>query len=145
MWASTYYHDKLRKLQIKAIRIISKNPLRDRITPCYQKLKVLKLDELYKFEIGKLIYTHKMFPYLFQDTHKMLPDLFQDYFSDSTSTHSYTICDMHPKTLCLFPVILPQEINNLSNVLVPLDNISAIRQYSYPRPSDNILILNSGF
>jgi len=36
---------------------------------------------LYKFEIGKLTY---------QYTHKMLSDLFQDYFSDSTSSHSYT-------------------------------------------------------
>jgi len=35
---------------------MSKNPLRDRITPCYQGLELLKLDELYKFEICKLMY-----------------------------------------------------------------------------------------
>lgn len=82
VWASTYktYLTKLKTLQNKAIRIISKIPLKKKITPSYFKLKVLKLDDLYHFEIGKL---------MFQYTHKMLPVHFSNLFSYTSDKHKH--------------------------------------------------------
>ena len=47
-WAYTYktYLLKLKKLQNKALRIISKCPIRSSITPQYYKFKILKLEDL---------------------------------------------------------------------------------------------------
>ena len=49
VWASTYltYLTKLKRLQNKALRIISKTSIRDRITPQYHQSEILKLEDLY--------------------------------------------------------------------------------------------------
>ena len=74
VWASTYktYLLKLKKLQNKALRIISTCPIRSSITPQYYKFKVLKLKDLYNLEIVKFM--HKF-------SHKKLPINFNDYFN----------------------------------------------------------------
>ena len=81
MWASTCktYLTKLKKLHNKAIKIITKTCLRERVSPCYYKLQILNLDDLYQFELAKLMY---------QFTHNKLPSRFCNcfaYFSDSYS------------------------------------------------------------
>ena len=57
IWASTYsyktYLNKLEKLQNKALRIIFKTPLRDPITPLYRRSGILKLNDLFDFEVAK--------------------------------------------------------------------------------------------
>ena len=55
------YLIKLKRLQNKAIRIITKTSPKDRISQHYCRLQILKLDDLYKFEVGKLMHqsTHK--------------------------------------------------------------------------------------
>ena len=62
VWASTYktYLTKIRVLQNKAISIISETLYKERISPYYYKLQILKLDDLYQFELAKFIhqYTH---------------------------------------------------------------------------------------
>ena len=77
VWASTYntYLNKLKQLQNKAVRIISGTSIKDRITPNYHRLKILKLDDLYTLEIAKLIY---------QFTQNKLPDTFDHYFTYSS-------------------------------------------------------------
>ena len=58
IWASTYktYLNKLEKLQNKALRIIFKTPLRDPITPLYHRSGILKFNELFDFEVAKLMH-----------------------------------------------------------------------------------------
>ena len=63
VWATTFptYLIKLKRLQNKAIRIITKTSPKDRISQHYCRLQILKLDDLYKFEVAKLMhqFTHK--------------------------------------------------------------------------------------
>ena len=64
-WATTFptYLIKLKRLQNKAIRIITKTSPNDKISQHYCRLQVLKLDDLYKFEVAKLMhqFTHKKY------------------------------------------------------------------------------------
>ena len=82
VWASTYntYLSKLKRLQNKAIRIISGTSIKDRITPYYHRLEILKLDDLYTLEIAKLMY---------QFTQNKLPDTFDHYFTYSSHVFKY--------------------------------------------------------
>ena len=45
------YLSKLKRLQNKAVRIISRTSIKDRIAPNYHRLEILKLDDLYTLEI----------------------------------------------------------------------------------------------
>ena len=71
----------LKRLQNKALRIISKTKIRGRITPQYYKYEILKLEDLYNFEIAKLMY---------QFTHSKLPLKFKHYFACSSDLSSYS-------------------------------------------------------
>jgi len=90
-------------------------------------------------------YTNLIGKLMYQYTHKMLPDLFQDYFSDSTSSHSYTFLilllvthtlrDMHPK-----PLFIPRNTTTRTQqsfkyigAKIWNDIPQVIRQYSYPK------------
>ena len=66
------YLSKLKRLQNKAVRIISRTSIKDRITPNYHRLEILKLDDLYILEISELMY---------QFTQNKLPDTFDHYFT----------------------------------------------------------------
>ena len=52
------YLMKLKRLQNKALRIISKTKIRGKISPQYYKYEILKLEDLYNFEIAKLMYQY---------------------------------------------------------------------------------------
>ena len=71
VWASTYktYLLKLKKLQNKALRIISKYPIRNSIAPQYCKFKILKLEDLCNLEIAKFMrkFSHKKLSINFND------------------------------------------------------------------------------
>ena len=73
---STYktYLNKLEKLQNKALRIVFKTPSRDPITPLYRRSGILKLNDLFDFEVAKLMY---------QIIHKNTPNNFESYFTYS--------------------------------------------------------------
>ena len=60
LWGSTCssYLCKLQRLQNKAIRIISNCNRRASITYYYHKLEILKITDLYTFEIAKLMHQH---------------------------------------------------------------------------------------
>ena len=57
-WWSTFptYMSKLESLQNKAVKIIGGSTTRKSPTPFYCQLKILKLTDLYKFEIAKLVH-----------------------------------------------------------------------------------------
>ena len=57
VWGSTFptYLSKLESLQNKAVKIIGGGTTRESPTPFYGQLKILKLADLYKFEIAKLV------------------------------------------------------------------------------------------
>ena len=58
VWAPTFptYLIKLKRLHNKAIRIITKTSPKDRISQHYCRLQILKLDDLYKFKVAKLMH-----------------------------------------------------------------------------------------
>ena len=75
-WGSTFptYMSKLESLQNKAVKIIGGGTTRESPTPFYGQLKILKLTDLYKFEIAKLVHdflhdklpSSSVFSHLFQ-------------------------------------------------------------------------------
>ena len=83
LWGATYksYLIKLKRLQNKALRIISKTKIRGRIKPQSYKYEILKLEDLYNFEIAKL---------MCQFTHSKLPLNFKHYFAYSSDVSSYS-------------------------------------------------------
>ena len=58
VWESAFstYMSKLESLQNKAVKIIGGGTTRESPTPLYGQLKILKLSDLYKFEIAKLVH-----------------------------------------------------------------------------------------
>ena len=58
IWGSTYptYIQKLQRLQNKAIRIIFNASRKHTLTPLYKKYGVLKLDDLFNYEMAKIMY-----------------------------------------------------------------------------------------
>ena len=66
VWATTFstYVFKVKRLQNKAKRIITKTSPKDRISQRYCRLQILKLDDLYKFKVAKLMhlqFTHRKY------------------------------------------------------------------------------------
>ena len=59
-WGSTYKSKlkKLLSLQNKAVKLIGGGLSRDSVTPLYYQLGILKLPDLFKFEIGKFVHAH---------------------------------------------------------------------------------------
>ena len=83
VWATTFptYLIKLKRLLNKAIRIVTKTSPKDRISRHYCRLQILKFDDLYKFEVAKLMH---------QFTHKKIPDIFCKYFISSNDILKYS-------------------------------------------------------
>ena len=85
VWASTCkkYLTKIRVLQNKAIglSIVSEISHKERVSPYYYKLQILKLDDLYQFELAKIMH---------QYTHNKLSVRFCNYFTYSCNSYSYS-------------------------------------------------------
>ena len=80
VWGSTFpsYLFKLQRLQNKAIRIISNRPLQDAITPYFHELDVLKISDLFKYEVAKVMYQHSK---------NILPSGFSSIFTYVSKVH----------------------------------------------------------
>ena len=80
LWGSTFktYLSKLQILQNKALRIITKSDWRTPITPKFRNLKILKVADLYTFELAKLMH---------QYYNNSLPPCFSDFFSPLSAIH----------------------------------------------------------
>ena len=69
-------------LQNKVLRIINKTTWQDRISidRLYQKHKLLKVADVYKYELGKFMYLYNV---------KALPEIFDNYFLSLNQYHDY--------------------------------------------------------
>ena len=83
IWGSTLktYLGKLSVLQNKALRIIAGGNWLNNATQYYAKLNALKLDDLCKFEIAKLMH---------QLVNNKLPPQFSSFFSPIKVVHTRT-------------------------------------------------------
>ena len=83
IWGSTCksHLNTLQLPQNKAMRAISKQRSSDRITPIYRRLKVLKINDLYKLETAKFMH---------QFSDKLLPASFEKYFTRTTFVHCHS-------------------------------------------------------
>ena len=80
-WSSTFstYLNPLQALQNKAIKLIEGLNHWQSSTSAYKKLKILKINELVKFEIGKFLHRH---------FNTKLPLNFQNYFVGLNQIHT---------------------------------------------------------
>ena len=77
--------NKLKSFQNKAAKIIRGDTIRKSPTPFYGKLKILKLSDLYKFEITKLVHdflhdnlpNSSVFSHLFQKSSQISHRFYQ--------------------------------------------------------------------
>ena len=85
IWGCTHksYLSKLQTLQNKAVKIIGGGKYMDHATPFYSKLKILKIPELYKHEVAKLVFHHY---------HQRLPPLLSNLYikTNQVSLKVYT-------------------------------------------------------
>ena len=94
LWGSTYptHLTKLKKLQNKALRIISKTPIKTRITSLYLKFKILKLDDLCHYQMVKTMY---------QFICDKVPYKLNDYFEYSSKVSTYITRNLSKNNLLL--------------------------------------------
>ena len=128
VWATTFptYLIKLKRLQSKGIRIITKIFPMDRISQHYCRLQILKLDDLYKFEVAKLMH---------QFTHKKIPDIFCQYFTYSNDIFKYSTRNSANYNLYFLQFSSDRAKRSIKYVSVKiLNNIpSRSKQFSYPK------------
>ena len=112
------YLIKLKRLQNKALRIITKTSSNDRISQHYCRLQTLKLDDLYKFEVAELMH---------QFTHKKISDIFRQYFTYSNDNFKYAMI------IYIFLNFPPTGHNDLSNMyLLKYGTTSAVVLNKFP-------------
>ena len=73
IWGATYltYLQKLKSLQNRAIRAIVGAHFRDLVNPYFSQLKILQIDDLFKFEVARFVYG---------SVHNKTPNSFHKYF-----------------------------------------------------------------
>ena len=83
---------KLQKLQNQAIRIITNTKRKSPITPQYYKLKILKVQDLYIYEIAKIMHQH---------SNKITSACFSTLFTNLTSIYARQTRSITDKNLYL--------------------------------------------
>ena len=73
------YLKRLTALQNRAVKLSVGAHWRDNTTNCYLQLQVLKLNELYTYEVAKFMYKY---------TRKNLPPSFSSFFTSIASVHT---------------------------------------------------------
>ena len=103
------YLPKLQRVQNKAVRIITNCELRASINSCLFKLVILRVLELYKFKIAKLMHQR----------HKQnLPVASQEFFKPLYSVHEHSIRSISENKL-YSPKLFTLQCQNLSDIMVP--------------------------
>ena len=87
-----YLSHKLESLTSEINYSISKNPFDAHTDPICKSLQILKLSDIYFFQVGKFMYSYKT---------DLLPDLLKEMFLMKNQFHSYN--PRNSNTLCLFP------------------------------------------
>ena len=96
VWASTskYHLAMLQRLQNKAVKIITNTSLKEKVSPCYYSLQILKVEYLKQFEVSKFMYRF---------SNNTLPARFQNYFKFSSDTIP-TAHEIPPEMLYIYLV-----------------------------------------
>ena len=81
-WGSCFksYLNKVLLLQKKVVRIISGADRLAHTDPLFASLDVLKIDQLYSYNIGLMMYKYY---------HNLLPSIFDDFFQKNSEIHSH--------------------------------------------------------
>ena len=81
-WGSTYPSNlnRLVLLQKRVIRIINKDAFDAHSGPIFRDLKLLRLDQIYLYQLGKFMYLYRS---------GSLPEYFHNYFPMTNEVHSY--------------------------------------------------------
>ena len=82
-WGNTAakYIDRIQMEQNSIVKIITKLPfIKTKISPLYDKVNLLRLDDIYKLEVLKFMFSFKK---------KILPNCFKDYFTIPSEIHEY--------------------------------------------------------
>ena len=81
VWGNAFdkHLKRLATLQNKAVKLISGSQWHNHVTPSYLKLQILKLNDLYSYEVAKLM--HKR-------TRKKLPISLSTFFAPIKATHT---------------------------------------------------------
>ena len=81
-WGNTVakYFNHIQIEQNSIVKIITKLSFKTKISPLYDKLNLLRLDDIYKSEVLKLMFSFKK---------KILPNCFKDYFTIPSKIHEY--------------------------------------------------------
>ena len=82
-WGNTAakYTDRIQIEQNSIVKIITKLPfIKTKISPLYDKLNLLRLDDIYKLEVLKFMFGFKK---------KIPPNCFKDYFTIPSEIHKY--------------------------------------------------------
>ena len=75
------YTDRIQIEQNSIVKIITKSPFtKTKISPLYNKLNLLRLNDTYKLEVLKFMFSFKK---------KILPNCFKDYFTITSEIHEY--------------------------------------------------------
>ena len=94
LWSSTSQSllFKLQKLQNKAIRIITNTKTKSHIIPQFYKLRILKIQDLYSYEIAKLMHQH---------SNQTIPACFSTLFTNLSTIHARQTRSITNKNLYL--------------------------------------------
>ena len=82
VWGSTYSSNlnRLITLQKRIVRIVNKESYRAHTDPIFKQLNLLKLDQIYCFQVGQ---------FMFMATNRLLPQCFDSYFPLCKDIHNY--------------------------------------------------------
>ena len=91
IWGATYptYLQKLNSVQNRAIRAVVGARFWDSVNPYYSQLKILQIDEMFKFEVAKFVYG---------TLNNRTPNTFRKYFCktndrSSRATRQSSVCN----------------------------------------------------
>ena len=101
-WGNTHQTllDKLLVQQKRALRVICNTSSRTHTDPLFSKLKILKINDLYKFQLGQFMYNF---------TNNSLPQVFDSMFLRNQSVHNYPTRQSDEFHLPLLRTLLAQN------------------------------------
>ena len=74
-------NDRIQIEQNSSVKIITKLPfIKTKIYPLYNELNLLRLDDIFKLEVLKFMFSFKK---------KILPNCFKNFFATSSEIHKY--------------------------------------------------------
>ena len=115
---------RLKTIQNKIIKIIGGGEWRERATPYYLQLDILKLDDVYKLEVGKL---------MFHNNKNNLPKPFEGYFTEAGMNHLHQTRASSQKLLkvCRFSKSRYQQSFKYQGVSIWNSIPNNIKQHSF--------------